>query len=390
VATSRTDLRDKLARARESLSSGETVLIQDSGGIYLTEQPLAQQGKVAFLFPGQGSQYPNMLRDLVTHFSELREAFELADRTLVHRFPQLLSRYVYPPEALDEEERNAQTEALTQTTVAQPALGAAEMGVFHLLGALGVQPDMAAGHSYGEYVALCAAGVFDEVTLLALSEARGSIVTEVTLEEPGAMAAVRSGPTIIAQVVDSIDGVWMSNLNAPNQTVISGTEAAVGEAMARLKAQGVRSVALPVSYGSHSPLMASARELLAEHLSGTQFASPRMAVFSNTLAAPYPCDPAAVPSLLADHLLRPVEFVRQIEAMYEAGARIFVEVGPRSVVTGLVRRILGERRYLAVATDVRNHSCLLQLHHLLAQLAAHGVRVMLDRLYEAGPVGKLN
>jgi acyl transferase domain-containing protein len=165
--------------------------------------------------------------------------------------------------------------------------------------------------------------------------------------------------------------------------VISGTKAAVDKAMACLKDQRVRSVAIPVSYASHSPLMASARELLAEHLSGVQFASPRMAVFSNTLAAPYPCDPAAVPTLLAEHLLRPVEFVRQIEAMYESGARIFVEVGPRSVVTGLVRRILGERPHLAVATDVRNHSCLLQLHHLLAQLAGHGVQVSLDRLYAA-------
>jgi acyl transferase domain-containing protein len=130
--------------------------------------------------------------------------------------------------------------------------------------------------------------------------------------------------------------------------------------------------------------MASARDLLAEHLSGVQFASPRMVVFSNTLAAPYPREPAAMAFLLAEHLLRPVEFVRQIEAMYEAGARIFVEVGPRSVVTGLVRRILREQPHLAVATDVRNHSCVLQLHHLLARLAVHGVPVSLDRLFEAG------
>jgi acyl transferase domain-containing protein len=115
-----------------------------------------------------------------------------------------------------------------------------------------------------------------------------------------------------------------------------------------------------------------------------------MDVYSNMLAAPYPRDPAVVPTLLAEHLLRPVEFVRQIEAMYDAGARIFVEVGPRNVVTGLIRRILEGRRHLVIPTDTRGRSCLLQLHHLLAQLAAHGVPVMLDRLYEGRSVRRLN
>jgi acyl transferase domain-containing protein len=359
-------------------------------GLYFTEDPLALQGSVAFLFAGQGSQYPEMLRDLVTHFAEMRRALRLADRALAPQFPEPLSRYIFAPGTQSEEERRARAITLTQTNIAQPALGAIEIGILELLKELGLRPDMVAGHSYGEYVALCAAGAYDAETLFKLSEARGRIIAQATGDELGAMAAVRSGPEGIADVVDSADGVWMSNLNAPNQTVISGTRAGIEEVVTRLRAQGIRAVVLPVSYGSHSPLMAAAQVRLGEFLSSIRFDAAQIDVYSNTLAAPYPCDPAAVPALLAEHLARPVEFVRQIDAMYHAGARIFVEIGPRDVVTGLTRRILDGRAYLAVPTDARGHSSLLQLLHLLAQLAAHGVPMILDRLYEGRPARRLD
>ena len=119
-------------------------------------------GKIAYVFPGQGSQYTDMLSDLAIHFPEIRKRFEVADRILADRFPGRLSSHVFPPPRFSEDEKREIEKVLTRTDVAQPALGAADMGLFYLIKSFGLEPHMVAGHSYGEYVALCAAGVFSE------------------------------------------------------------------------------------------------------------------------------------------------------------------------------------------------------------------------------------
>jgi len=398
VATSLDDLQQKLAQACEALSQPGTVQIADPKGIYFFELPLARQGKVAFLFPGQGSQYPNMLRDLAVMFPEVREEFERADHVLAPRFPQPLSGFVFPPPAFTPEEERAQQQALTQTNIAQPALGAAGIALFHLLQKLGVQPDLAAGHSYGEYVALCAAGVFDAETLATLSEARGRYIIEAAKQDPslrsgqdlGTMAAVPARPERVAEILDTLEGVWIANLNAPEQTIISGTRAGVARAVERLNNEGIQARSIPVACAFHSPIVAPAQQRLAEFLTTVEFAAPQLEVFSNTTAAPYPHDSQGITTLLAEHLVKPVRFADEVIAMYEAGARIFIEVGPRNVLTGLTRQILGERAHVALAVDVPGRPGLIQLQHALGLLAAHGVPVRLDRLFQGRPVRRWN
>lgn len=389
VATSLDDLRQKLASARQGLQAGHTS-IHDPRGIYFTEQPLGRNGKIAFLFPGQGSQYPNMLRDLAIHFPEVRERFELADRVLRDHLPQPLSTFIFPPPYFSQEDECVRQQALTQTDVAQPALGVAEKGLFYLLQALGVRPDMVAGHSYGEYVALCAAGVFNEEVLCTLSVARGRSIIEAAERDLGTMAAVEAGPESIAQVLRSVEGVWIANRNAPTQTIISGTRSGVEEVVERLEALGIHARPVAVACAFHSPVVAPARDRLAKFLSTIEFAEPQLEVFSNTSAAPYPRDPHAIAALLAEHLVRPVEFVREVEAMYQAGARVFVEVGPRNVLTTLVRKILDGQPHLAVALDTPGQSSLIQLHHALGQLAVHSLPLQLDRLYQGRAVRRLD
>lgn len=382
VAASPEDLRQKLVWAREALETSQSSNVSDPRGIYFSEQPLAREGKVAFLFPGQGSHHVNMMRELAMQFSEVRACFERADRVLSRQFARPLSSYIFPaPTFTPDEERGCQ-EALTQTNVAQPALGAADIAMFGLLGVLGVRPDFVAGHSYGELVALAAAGVFSEEVLLELSEARGRFILAAARPEPGIMAAVDAEPRSILEVVGQIDGVNLANLNAPNQTVISGARSAVELAVERLTARNMRARLLPVACAFHSPIVAPAQQRLAEILSRVELAEPRVTVFSNATAAPYPTSPQAIATHLVEQLVRPVEFVREIEALYDAGARIFVEAGPRNVLTGLVDQILGDRPRLAVASDQNGRAGLVQIHHLLGQLSAHGVPVKLDRLFE--------
>src|SRR5262249_3311764 len=257
---------------------------------------------------GQGSQYPNMLRDLALEFPEVREVFERFDEALAGRFPAALSRHVFPPPAFTPEEERAQQQALTQTNVAQPAIGAANVALSSLLGRLGLRPELVAGHSYGEYVALCAAGVFDERTLAVVSETRGRAILEAAKDDLGTMAAADAGPDTVARVLGSLDGVWIANLNSPEQTIISGTRAGVEEALRRLKEQDVRAKSVPVACAFHSPLVAPARDRLASFLGTLEFAAPRVEVYSNTTAAPYAQEPREVAALLAEHLVQPVRF----------------------------------------------------------------------------------
>ncbi len=390
VANSLDDLREKLASAVKVLRAPEPAEISDPRGIYFApEQPL-REAKVAFLFPGQGSQHPNMLRELALHFPEVRGAFERADQSLRERLPEGLSSYVFPPSAFTPEEERAAEQSLTQTHIAQPALGAASMAVVHLLDELGIRPHMAAGHSYGEYVALCTAGVLSEEALYQLSEARGRCISEAAGDDLGTMAAVAEGPQRVKPVLESCEGVWVANLNAPRQTVISGTGEGVERAVELLAREGIQARPLRVACAFHSPVVSGARDRLAGVLSKLDLGTPALPVFSNTTAAPYPAEPADIEALLAEHLVSPVRFAPEVEAMYEAEARAFVEVGPRGVLTGLVGQVLEGRPHLAVVTDAAGRSGLTQLHLALAQLGAQGVPVNLDRLYAGRPVQLLD
>ncbi len=390
VATMLDDLRQKLGSARTSLSDPQTVALTDPRGVYFTAAPLAAAGQLAFLFPGQGSQSVDMLRDLAVQFPEVREVFTRADAVLAECFPQPLSTYIFPPPRFGPAEERLRQEALTQTHIAQPALGAAALSLLTLLRSFGVEPQVTAGHSYGEYIALCAAGVLDEETLFVLSEARGRAIIDTASEDLGTMAAVQADREQTAMALAALEGVWIANVNGPTQTMISGTQRSMTEAIRRLEASGMRARPIQVACGFHSPLVAPARDRFAAHLATTVLRRPRIAVFSNTLAAPHAQDPRAIATLLVDHLVQPVRFAEQIEAMYQAGVRLFVEVGPGSVLTNLVQQNLGPRAHVAIAPGASGRSALLSLQLALAQLAAHGVAVNLDRLFVNRDVRRLD
>jgi acyl transferase domain-containing protein/NAD(P)-dependent dehydrogenase (short-subunit alcohol dehydrogenase family)/acyl carrier protein len=370
VASSPEDLRAKLAKAKTALESKQP--LNDPQGIYLAFGP--PRGKVAFLFPGQGSQKTHMLRELALHFPEFRASLEQAEQSLAGRFPKKLSAYIYPPPTFSPEQEKQQNLEITDTVVAQPALGVVEIGLCHALERLGVRPDMTAGHSYGEYAALAAAGVISDSALFDLSESRGRAIKDTTHDEAGTMAAVSADADAIAKALDGMEGITLANHNSPRQTVISGANAVVGAAIKKLETAGLAAKLIPVACAFHSPLMEPARERFATVLARQTFAKPHAAVFSNTLGAQYPEDPQEIVALLASHLVRPVKFVDEIRAMYEQGARVFVEVGPKGVLTGLARQILDgkDARFIQIDSD---RTPMVQLLNGLAQLAAEGMPV---------------
>jgi malonyl CoA-acyl carrier protein transacylase len=380
VATSLEDLAGKLDSAKTALAAGKEH--RDPRGVYYSPAAGAPAGKIAFLFPGQGSQSVGMLGDLALAFPVVAETFEEADRSLGLQLGKPLSGFIFPPPAFSDEERAAAEKDLKQTNVAQPALGAADMAMFRLLSDMGIRPEFACGHSYGEFAALGAAGSFNLPELIRISEVRGRVIVESANGELGTMAAAEGSEAQVAPVVAGIEGVVVANLNGPSQTVISGTRKGIEQAVEALKAAGVNARPVPVACAFHSPLVEPATEPLRAALNSCALEPPRFTVFSNTTAQAHAGEPEAMRELLAAHLAKPVRFLDEIRAMYDSGARVFVECGPGKVLSGLVSSILSGKPHAAVTMDQPGRNGMLHLTHALAQLAVAGVPFYAWRLFE--------
>ncbi|MGH3901888.1 MAG: SDR family oxidoreductase [Pseudonocardiaceae bacterium] len=364
VADDLDDLASKLARSRAAAGSNGVGMDGVAADGVFRAPDEQTDSQVAFLFPGQGSQRPGMLGDLFVAFPRLRRFLELGGRW---------TGAMFPPAAFGEESAR-QRAALTDTRIAQPALGVAGLAMYELLTSLGAQPDHLGGHSYGELVALAAAGALDPAELLELSEARGRAILAAAGADPGTMAAVAASAEQVRSVLGD-QPVVIANQNGPAQTVISGPTPAVQTVLDRLAGLGMTGALIPVACAFHSPVVAGATAILTGELDRRTVSSPRLPVWSNTTAAPYPTEPAAVRETVANHVAEPVRFVEQIEAMYSAGVRVFVEAGPGRVLTQLVATILRDRPHVAVATDTSGEPGLRRLLLALAELAVAGVPI---------------
>ncbi|HEY8430713.1 MAG TPA: beta-ketoacyl synthase N-terminal-like domain-containing protein, partial [Sandaracinaceae bacterium] len=372
VAESEDELAEQLETALPFLDRGEP--FGAPGGL---EIALGEGGApLALLFPGQGSQYLEMGAALAARFSCARAVW---DRAADAPFGPV-HRVVFPPPSFDEREREEAARRLTATEWAQPAIGVASAAALAVLRALGVEAAAYAGHSFGEVSALHAAGALSEADFLRVARERGERMAEAAKSD-GAMLAVSARIEDVRAIVREASlAVTVANHNHPEQVVLSGTTDAIARAEEALRERRVRASRLDVATAFHSPIVAASREPFARFLETIEIGPLSAPVYANATAAPY--EASAVRETLAAQIAEPVRFVEQIEAMYADGIRTFVEVGPGSVLTGLVARILTGRPHRAIALDRKGASGLRPFLVGIAKMAAAGVPLALGALFD--------
>jgi malonyl CoA-acyl carrier protein transacylase len=330
-------------------------------------------GKVAFLFPGQGSQYINMLRDLRKVEPLVAETFREADAVMTPILGRPLTGYVFVD---GNEDVMAQAELkLRHTDITQPALLAVHVSLLRVLGKFGYRPDMVIGHSLGEYAALVAAGVLTLSEALQVVSARGQEMTRVTADDTGCMAAVSAPLAEVERILKTIDGyVVIANINSPVQCVIGGNTPAVDAAVAAFLAAGLQATKIPVSHAFHTRIVEPASGPLRQVIARMNVQTPKIPIVANVTGQLYPSSREQVLDLLAAQVASPVQFVQGIRTLYEQGARIFVEVGPKRVLSGLATDILKEYKDVTViSTNHPRKGDLASINEALARLYAAGV-----------------
>jgi len=329
-----------------------------SQGIMISDTPaLPKQAKVAHMYPGQGSQYVGMTNDLHSRFSGVGDVWDKADVTMVDVLDgETLSSFVLR-DGLTAEEMKEAEHKLKQTEYTQPAMLTADLAIEAALNAHGHKPDMVAGHSLGEYAALMSAGILDMDGALRAAAARGTEMGSVEIDDKGLMASVTAPYDRIAEIIEEVDGyVIAANKNSPKMTVIAGETEPVKQAMSRFEAEGFQCVALATSHAFHSRIVAPANEPLRRFLEGLDIRWPKIPITSNVDGGWYPMDDggdskAAILSKLAPQMASSVEWTSQINSMYDAGARLFLEVGPKRALTVFASQILEGKQALPIMTN---------------------------------------
>jgi [acyl-carrier-protein] S-malonyltransferase len=281
--------------------------------------------KIAFCFPGQGSLEAGMGREIALAVPEAMDVYRRGSEAAGIDLARLCF------EAPEEE--------LVQTELQQPALVATSLAVLAALRAEGYRPDFVVGHSVGEFAALAAAQALSDEDAIRLVRQRGLAMAEAARENPGSMAAILGlADEVVENLCARISGVWPANYNCPGQIVISGQSPSVDECCEEAEREGARrTVKLRVSGAFHSPLVGRAAEHLKPAIDRAKFSDP-IAPFVSTVTAKI--EPAQrMAALLVEQLTAPVKFTQAARELMRQGVKVFVEVGPGNVLTGLLKRI---------------------------------------------------
>lgn len=336
VAATREELLDRLRVAAERLADG--ALGEPAPGIHAAARPLPpEERRIAFAFPGQGSQRPGMLADLVRRFPSLaRRAAALAALTAEESetVPRSLPGLLWERHDADDTEAQA---ALTVTDICQPGLGITGTSTVELLAACGIEPDVTVGHSVGEFPAAVAAGAFAGDDAVRFMTMRGAALASAVPAGTGAMLAVQAPVAEAERLADAVEGVWPACYNHEGQLVFSGSAEAVDALRAHCAEQGVAAVLLRVSHAFHSPLVQPADEAMAETIAALPLTDPAR-TFVSSVSGQECREPREIKELWARHNTAPVRFTDAVRAVAASGARFLVQIYGGDTLLRMARR----------------------------------------------------
>ena len=386
VARSTVELVERLQGAIVRLRDPACRSIRDARGIYFFdrgERPTPP--RLAFLFPGEGSQYPGMLGDLAPHFPEVRAMLDTADRIARRSGSRAGDDAApWPSELLF----GAGADGLWGAEVAVNVVLSAQWALYLLLSRLGLVPDAVLGHSSGEFLAFAAAGALAmdrafEDGLASLGALFGRLELAGDLPQARLVAVAADRARVEAAIAGAglADRVEVAMDNCPHQVVVAGDPAAVDGLVDRLRKEGAMCEVLPFARAYHTPSFASAVGPIRDFFAATPIRTPKIPLYSCAEGRRMPDDPAAIRELAVAQWTRSVAFRPGIEAMHADGVRVFVDVGARGNLAGFVEDTLRGRPNFAVAANLPRRAGPTQLNHLVASLFAQGVGLDLGHLY---------
>ncbi len=390
TANSPADLIDKLGKAAERLEAGKTSLKMRSG-VFAEAGPL--DGKLAFIFPGEGAQYQGMLQSALTVLPEAREWFDFWDGLFPNRpFPPSASVFP-PPTTLDPALGKELSEQLFGLELGSESVFIAAQALLAVTERLGLSPDAVVGHSSGEHSALAAAGVLGQTgtaqdredfakriqslnQLYQAMDAAGGIVGGALLTV-GAVARDH-----ILKMVAKDPAIHLALDNCEHQAVLYGSRAKMEEAAIGLRAMGGMCVFLPIERAYHTPLFGDVAAQVEAVYRGMEFRPPKLPIYSCMTAAPMPADPVDIRILAAGQWASRVRFTETVEQLYADGVRLFLEVGPSANLTGFVEDTLKGRPAVVLAMDSRRKTGLGQMLQSLGRLWVAGRDFSVSALFD--------
>ncbi|WP_033957905.1 type I polyketide synthase [Psychroserpens jangbogonensis] len=372
VAESLVDCISKLEIAIKQLENKKEAWSHPKG-VFYRPNGISSSTKVASLFSGQGSQYANMAKEATSSFETIQQTIAAFDAKKEYD----LANKIYPKPVFTEADKALQEQSITNTEFAQPAIGAISLGYYNVFKNAGFVSDMAAGHSFGELTALCASGVLSESDYMTLAIARGKAMAGKNASgDAGTMLAVKAAASEIEPLIASIKGVSVANINSSSQIVLGGTTEGITKVKALLDTKKFRSILLPVSAAFHTDCVGHAQKPFEKSIKTIRFSSPVIPVYSNSTGNTYPTESTKIKKILEQHILNSVDFKSEIENMYAAGARVFVEFGPKSILTNLVKDILKDKEHFVIATNAKaTKNSDLQIREAAIQLQVLGCKL---------------
>ena len=345
-------------------------------GIY-PFHPTTQKPKVCFMFPGQGAQYVDMMKDLASKYKIVRDTFEEADNISMKLAGVSLTEVIWSKPGEDKEKLKEREEGIKRTEITQPAILTANVAMMRLLYQFGIKPDVTMGHSLGEYGAAVAAGILSFEDALKAVTMRGSAMAGLNTNDNGKMAAVAASADKVEPELKKISGyVAVANKNCPTQTVIAGESKSVDDAVNMFNNMGMQAVVIPVSHAFHSAIVRPAAEGYRKFLDTLTFHAPVLPITSNVSADFYPQDIQAIKDTMVEQIMSSVEWIKQVELAYQRGVRLFIEVGPKRILSAFVTNTLeGKKDIRVLASNHPKRGGITEFNDLMANLAAAGIEV---------------